>query len=255
MPRNARTQSSSGIYHVILRGINRQCIFSDREDYEQFIYLLVKFKEKCEYEIYAWCLMPNHIHLLIKEGIEPLSQVFRRLGASFVYWYNTKYERAGHLFQDRYKSEAVENTRYLMTVVRYIHQNPVKAGLCTHLEDYPYSSYRAYFIGHRLLNPDFILGIMGIDEFASYHHETADDPCLDILEMIPKRISDEKIQKLTKDYYHIQTVTEVQVFEKTRQKEAIQLMLKSGASIRQVSRLTGISIGIVRGAGKNIKDR
>ena len=136
MPRTARLLSTTGFYHVILRGINRQRIFEDEEDYERFLFLLEHYKTICGYELFAYCLMPNHIHILIKEGKEALSTVFCRIGTSFVYWYNLKYERSGHLFQDRYKSEAVEDDAYFLTALRYIHRNPVKAGLCNDPAEY-----------------------------------------------------------------------------------------------------------------------
>ena len=98
MPRKAREKSSTGIYHVVLRGINRQIIFEDDEDYEKLLDTLKEHKETSGYEIHGYCLMSNHMHLLIKEGEEDLGIVFRRIGASYVYWYN----RRGHLFQDRY---------------------------------------------------------------------------------------------------------------------------------------------------------
>ena len=89
----------------MLRGINRQDIFEDEEDFLHFLTVLKECKAICEFEIYAYCLMTNHIHLLIKSGKEPLALVFKRIGSRFVYWYNLKYRRSGHLFQDRYKSE------------------------------------------------------------------------------------------------------------------------------------------------------
>ena len=99
MPRKAREKSSTGIYHVVLRGIKRQIIFEDDEDDQKLGATLQECREKSGYEIYAYCLMSNHIHLLLKEGHESLGAVFRRLGASYVYWYNRKYNRRGHLFQ------------------------------------------------------------------------------------------------------------------------------------------------------------
>jgi len=100
MPRAPREKSSTGVYHVMLRGINRQIIFEDDEDYQKYLDTLKTYQEKSGYIIYAYCLMSNHIHLLMKEVAEDLAIVFRRLGPSYVYWYNWKYGRRGHLFQD-----------------------------------------------------------------------------------------------------------------------------------------------------------
>lgn len=128
MPRAARKKSNSGIYHIMLRGINRQLIFEDEEDKNRFIETLLKYKEQCGYLIYAYCLMGNHIHILLKEGKEELTLVLKRIAGSYVYWYNWKYHRSGHLFQDRFKSEPVEDDAYFLTVIRYIHQNPETRG-------------------------------------------------------------------------------------------------------------------------------
>ena len=113
----------------MLRGINKQTIFEDVEDKARFLETLNKYKAISKYEIYSYCLMDNHIHLLLKESEETISEVIKRISSSYVYWYNLKYERCGHLFQERFKSENVENRAYFITVLRYIHQNPVKAGL------------------------------------------------------------------------------------------------------------------------------
>ena len=144
MPRQARDKSASGIYHIMMRGINRQNIFHDDEDYSRFLLTLQNYREKSGYEIYAYCLMDNHVHLLLKVGNEPLEQIMRRICGSFVYWYNAKYERIGNLFQDRFKSEVVENDSYFLTVLRYIHQNPLKAGIATSIEHYQWSSMGEY---------------------------------------------------------------------------------------------------------------
>ena len=144
MPRAAREKSSTGIYHVMLRGINHQIIFEDDEDYQKYLQTLKTYQEKSGYIIYAWCLMGNHLHLLVKEETEDLGIAFKRIGASYVYWYNWKYGRRGHFFQDRFKSEAVEDDSYFLTVIRYIHQNPLKAGIVKDITDYRWSSYGEY---------------------------------------------------------------------------------------------------------------
>ncbi|WP_308211980.1 transposase [Neobacillus cucumis] len=120
MPRVARVKSWSGIYHVMLRGANRQEIFHEEEDCLTFLRILERYKIKSELKIFAWCLMGNHVHLLVKEGNEPLSTTMKRIGVSFVSYYNWKYQTNGHLFQGRFRSENVEDVRYILTVVSYI---------------------------------------------------------------------------------------------------------------------------------------
>ena len=91
--------------------------------------ILKECKEISGFEMYAFCLMTNHVHLLLRETDEPLEVVFKRIGSRYAYWYNNKYQRIGHLFQDRFKSENVEDDAYFLTVLRYIIQNPMKAGM------------------------------------------------------------------------------------------------------------------------------
>jgi putative transposase len=145
MPRNARVKSRSGIYHIILRGANRQEIFHDDEDCIKFLDTIEKYKMKSEVGVYAWCLMSNHAHLLIREGNEDISITMKRIGVSFVWYYNWKYRTTGHLFQDRFKSECIETNKYLLTVTRYIHQNPVKAGIVDRPDQWRWSSCLGYY--------------------------------------------------------------------------------------------------------------
>lgn len=246
MPRQARKKSSSGIYHIMLRGINKQQIFEDEEDCEKFLWVLNDTKEVSEYKLLAYCLMGNHIHLLIKEEKEPLEQIFKRIGGKFVYWYNIKYQRVGHLFQDRFRSEPVETESYLFTVLRYIHQNPVKAKLCENVEDYKFSSYREYTDNKWIVDTDFILGMMPLDEFAAFNHEINADKCLEIEEKEKVRLTDEQAKAIIELYSGCRNVAEFQALPKAEQEKNIEAFKEKGLSIRQVSRLTGVSFGLVR---------
>ena len=116
MPRSTRKKSKTGIYHVMLRGINRQDIFEDEEDYRKMLSCLEGLVERCNEKgqlqpalctIYAYCLMSNHIHLLVRERDFNLSEIVKRIGVAYAYYFNKKYDRYGHLFQDRFKSEPV----------------------------------------------------------------------------------------------------------------------------------------------------
>lgn len=110
--------------------------------------ILKECKLVSKYRIFAYCIMSNHVHLLLKIKKEELEQIFRRIGARYVYWYNKKYDRCGHLFHDRFKSEAVEDDAYILTVLRYIIQNPQKAGITDGPEEYEWSSHKDY-LGRR----------------------------------------------------------------------------------------------------------
>ncbi len=125
MPRQSRIKSESGIYHIILRGINKQQIFEDDEDFQKFISVLKDCKAISEFKLFAYCLMGNHIHLLIKPEKEALELIFKRIGSRYVYWYNWKYHRTGHLFQDRYKAkEIIEKYSQCRTIAEFQKLDP-----------------------------------------------------------------------------------------------------------------------------------
>ena len=159
MTRTLRSKSGTGIYHVMMRGVNHQIIFEHPKDYTKFLKLLNQMVHPTDElnhplppncSIYAYCLMPNHVHILLKEENEGLSSVIKRISAAYALFYNKKYERVGHLFQDRFKSEPVNDESYFFTLIRYIHQNPVAAGLSADVASYPWSSWLEYEGGNRL---------------------------------------------------------------------------------------------------------
>jgi len=250
MSRKAREKSSTGIYHVILRGINGQIIFKDNEDYKKLIQTINEYKEISGYEIYAFCLMNNHIHLLMKEGKEDLGIVFRRIGASYVYWYNRKYKRRGHLFQDRYKCEPVEDDKYFLTVLRYIHQNPIKAGIETNISKYPWSSYNEYLGKENICDIKFALDFFAdekkraVDLFKKFNSEENDDKCFEYEK--DGRIDDIEAAKLIEKTAKVENPNQVQNCEKEKRDKIIKELKNGGLSIRQIERLTGISFAVIR---------
>lgn len=246
MPRQARKKSECGIYHIMLRGINRQQIFEDAEDYYKFLAILKEYKEISEYSIYAYCLMGNHIHLLLREGTESLEQVFKRICGKFVYWYNVKYQRTGHLFQDRFKSEPVDTQEYLQTVIRYIHQNPVKAKLCKHVSGYAYSSYAEYLSSNDIVDTAYIFGIWSLDEFVVLNETAVEANCLDITENVTIRLTDEQASALMRKISKCENATQFQSLNTSMRDKYLKKLREKGVSIRQLSRLTGISVGLVR---------
>lgn len=253
MPRAAREKSESGIYHVMLRGVNKQQIFEEKEDYEKFIQFLEDCKEISKFELYAYCLMGNHIHLLLRIEKEPLETVFRRIGSRFVYWYNIKYERHGHLFQDRYKSEPIDDDAYFVVALRYILRNPVKAGLCKYARDYQYSSFKDYvsFDEYTLSDTEMGLSLLGKEEFENYINTENNDSCLEIETKPDIRITDEKAKKIIQKKAKCDSVVEFQEIPKAKRDKLLRVLKEQGLSIRQISRLTGTPKGVVERAVKD----
>ena len=244
MPRRARVKSSTGIYHVMLRGINKQSIFSDNEDNEKFLRILEECKVISEFELYGYCLMGNHVHLLLKECKEPLEQVLKRIGTRYVYWFNKKYARIGHLFQDRYKSEVVESDPYFSVVLRCIHQNPKKAGLCKLIREYKWSSYKNYIGKSGIIDTSLALEIISKSNFEKFMNEDKDDICLDDTNQ-DRRLSDEEVTTIIEDKFKIKAIMIQNEPKKARNELLRDALGIDGVSTRQLSRVTGISANII----------
>ena len=144
MPRKSRKRSNTGIYHVMVRGNERKAIFNDEEDKAKFIRILSKTKRKTKFDLYSYCLMNNHFHLVVNEKDESISKIMKIINVSYARYFNKKYDRVGHVFQGRYRSEPIEDDNYLLAVVRYVHNNPIKAKFINNLENYKWSSYNEY---------------------------------------------------------------------------------------------------------------
>lgn len=253
MSRRARIKSNSGVYHVMLRGINRQLVFEDEDDKEQFRETLRKYKEKSGYEIYGYCLMDNHVHLLIKVGAEDIGQTLKRIAVSYAYYFNTKYGRVGHLFQDRFRSEAVETDAYLLNVLRYIHRNPVVGKMCPNPEDFIWSSYRDYIrsgkIRGLLTDTELALGMIGLSEFERYTGSSEDDRIRMLEQESPRKmVTDAEVICLLRKYSGCSNIYEFRERPKDERDDVIKKLRESDAGINQICRITGWSKTAVRRA-------
>ncbi|WP_373665316.1 hypothetical protein SPSIL_038170 [Sporomusa silvacetica DSM 10669] len=249
MPRQAREKSESGIYHLMLRGINKQNIFEDEEDKKRFLETLEYYRRKSGYLLYGYCLMDNHIHLLIKEKNESISELIKRISSSYVYWYNQKYERCGHLFQERFKSEAVETEEYFLVVLRYIHQNPLKAGITKNISKYLWSSYQGYIGNSGNIDIDLALDIFSNDRtkavelFKDYNNENNSDKCLDYTEKVA--VSDKAVMDYLSEM-GITSISQLQQLNKEQRDEVICKVKKiESITIRQLARITGFSKSVI----------
>lgn len=241
MPRAARKKSESKIYHVMLRGINRQVIFQDDEDHEKYLQCLTASQTASRFTLHAYCLMGNHLHLLIQEGPEPLELIFKRIGTRYVYWYNWKYQRTGHLFQDRFKSEPVDDDAYFLAVLRYIYQNPVKAGLCKKPEEYPWSSCHTLGSPNTITDHSKALELLSEAELRAFVETPCEERFLDIEDRA--RLNDREAAEVIKNLCGISTLTNFHLFDIDEQASYIRAMHKERCSIRQIARLLEISKG------------
>jgi putative transposase len=255
VPREARMKSKTGIYHIIWRGANRQEIFHDRMDWIQFLDTFKRYKIKYQLTIYAWCLMGNHVHLLIKEGNEDISITMKRIGISYAKYYNWRYITTGHLFQDRFKSENVETTDYLLTVVRYIHQNPVKAGIVSHAVEWKWSSCRGYYgqsqypgnmLDCQLVLRKFSSNIFTARErFKEFNERKNKDKCLDE-PLNVRRLSDEQARLEIRKQLGMFEIAQVKSLPKLERNEILKKVKGiDGLSLRQAARILGVSLSLI----------
>ncbi|MCA0971430.1 transposase [Halobacillus litoralis] len=249
-------RSRSGIYHVILRGANKQEIFHDEADKIHFLNIIVKCKNKTSIQVFAWCLMDNHVHLVIKEDAEDISHVMKRIGVSYAGYYNRTYETTGHLFQDRFRSEEVEDPRYLMRVVRYIHQNPVKAGIVNSPDKFEWSSCRNYYgksVHHRkLLDEGFVLHLFSSDHemsrkaFREFNEKEQEDECLKAFNHRKVRLSDAEARESIIQILGTTSIPQVKSMER-KERDLILRKVKEveGVSMRQTARILGVSLSLL----------
>lgn len=259
MPRRARQKSSTKVYHVILRGNAKQDIFLEKQDYAKFMEELSKTKEKYEHKIYAYCLMPNHIHLIIYDEKDNLSIAMQSLAVSYSSYWNKKYERVGHLFQNRFLSKAVETESYLKTLCRYIHQNPSISGI-SKTEEYPWSSYQEYAKDREgMVDKKQIVTLFGRNkqevqgnfiQFHKYKERQEDIKDFAEYEMIEK-LSDEQARKYIEEILKIDNIQEIIQYSVAKRKEYLKKLKEiQGISKTQVSRLTGLSKRMIEVAMK-----
>ncbi|MFZ5833483.1 MAG: transposase [Planctomycetota bacterium] len=183
MPRPLRPIADGLVYHVINRGNNRQPVFLDDGDYLAFLKTLADLKERKQFELYGYCLMANHIHLLLRPISESVSRIVQSLLVSHTHRYHRFHSTGGHVWQGRFKSPVIQDDEHLLTVLRYIEANPLRAQMTEHAGDYPWSSFRAHGLGESDPLLDRVEGYEALAvqraarlrRWSAYVHKTPDD--------------------------------------------------------------------------------
>ena len=179
LPRKAREKHSEAIYHIMCRSISEVLLFKDDDDKDCYLKLLKRYSDKYRCGVYAYCLMYNHLHIHLDPKGYDISKFMHSLNTSYVLYYNKKYERHGHLFQERFKSRIADSDSYNLAVSAYIHNNPKDIyGYAGRVEEYQYSSYGIYLKIRKdrydLIDVGFIQGLMGIKSkktFVNKYHK------------------------------------------------------------------------------------
>ena len=263
MPRRARLLCESGIYHIMIRGNEKKDIFIDDEDRERFLKIVMDKAHQEEVQILSYCLMNNHIHLLTMQKSLEISRFMKRVGVSYAYYFNKKYGRIGHLFQDRYKSENIDSNEHLLAAVRYIHKNPVKAGIVKYEGDNGWSRDIDYTGEKSVLsgaNIEYVLGMFAknqkmavklLKEFSGLEgREDVIDVGMDgkkenrVIKgvMASRKVVDEILKSRGLKLEHLR----LKPYNETRNEIISLLRRKSDLSIRQIAELLEINRGTVQ---------
>lgn len=260
MPRKPRKQSTTDYYHVMIRGINREYVFETEENKVKFLELIRVEEKEDLIEISAWCLMDNHIHLLIKASLPDMSKAIKIASLKYAAYYNKLNKRVGPVFGDRFKSQNVEDDIYMLQVIRYIHNNPVKAKYVEKVEDYKWSSYSTFIDSGEESQEEKIQYILGfynhnVKKFIEYHKQKDTNEFLEIKEDKEKfRI--EVGQKIIGDFYKSKDIINVEELKKNPilvNDIVNELIDKSHLTLRQIAKLTGLSLSRVYKVKKNGK--
>lgn len=241
MPRQRRKQSATDIYHAIIRGNGKMDVFIDDEDKMKFTSLLKRFIKELDGEIHGQCAMDNHAHMLLKMPLEDLSLFMKKLEVSYAYYFNQKYDRVGHVFQDRFKSVPVETHRHYLAVLRYIHRNPIAAGMSKNY-DYRWSSFNDYLHGSSFINTSLALSLLGgVKGFLRFHNSA--DEGEEFMEAFPPRrhISDASAMRIMEKFLGTSPIARLLAMDKFGKKMVARKLNNLGISYRQLSRLTGLS--------------
>ena len=219
MPRCARVKSESGFYHVIAKGSGGQNLFEGPYDCQAFLGLRSKACEKGGVRVIAYCLMSNHVHLLLEDPESHLGAVMKSALTGYAQRFNKRGDRVGHVFQQRFKSQPVENEDYLLRAVRYIHNNPAKARIC-HASALPRRSYLED-VGTPIVAGDY----------CRFRVRT--------------RISDGEARCLAERVLGEVALSDLKVLERSRRNALLFELKNAGLSISQIQRLTGIGRNVI----------
>lgn len=245
MARPPREYSGSGFYHIMFRGINHQSIFLAPKDYRYMLGTIAQVKAATTFSLHAYCMMTNHVHLLLKEAQwGDISIIMKKMLTKYSMYFNRTYERCGALFDNRYKSRAVEEDSYFVMLLLYIHQNPVRAGLAQHAYEYRYSSYHEYAAASfALVDPEPAATLIDAGHWQAMHEETIDRSECAFVEK--PGWTDAAVSQRLLALAGVENATDLACLDKKRRNGILAELKTEGVSVRQIGRVTGLSRGLV----------
>lgn len=229
----------------MMRGIGRQLLFENNDERNAFLDIVRRYRDAMNISVIAWCLMDNHIHLLLKDNEGNLSKAMQRIAVTFAQFHNKNADHVGHVFENRFKSKPIESDAQLLACLRYIHDNPAKAGICA-ADVYPWSSFREYVCGGELTDTDLVLDMLGGREaFLDFSHAAAsayDEPGK------PMRMADEDAHTAMRTVLGEAGMYDLEYGSKEKRDAALRMLKGAGLTVRQIERLTGIGRSTIQRA-------
>ena len=245
MARGPRKCTNMFFYHIMVQGINKEYILNEVEDKRQYLKFINKVKKEIDVYIVSYCIMDNHVHILIKEEyIECLSRFMHKVNTLYAMYYNKKYNRLGYVFRDRYKSQVIYSEKQLYTCINYIHNNPVKAGICRLASEYEYSSYNEYIKNMEEIQRN-INGLLIKEDIL--------DKKENFLEIEEEK--EVEIKNAIEEYMKINNINFDTLKNERKNLKEIINMLKEyyGLSLRQISIYINVGRETVRNIAKELK--
>ena len=251
MPRIHRSFSNSKVYHIIIKGLDDSDFFFDNEDRIIFLKKIKYSKHKFKYQVYAYCLMTNHVHLVIKVDNDNLSKAMQSLIIRYSRYFNKKYDRKGNFIQNRFFSKNIENQKYFLDVCRYIHRNPEKAGI-DKTYNYKWSSYHEYIEKEDIINKKALLYYLdnNINSFICYTNKEENiDEMMNLSDFeMATSLNDDELIEIIKRKFNLKTTNGIIKHFKNKENRVKLKELKEirGISQRQISRVTMVNREIIR---------
>lgn len=251
MPRISRVnlKEITNMHHIILRGVNKQDIFWDNSDREKFIKTIIETKEKFVFELYLYVLMNNHVHVVIYDENKEISNIMHKLCTTYALYFNKKYGRVGHLFQNRYKSICIIDEKHLFNLIRYIHSNPEKEGIGS-ITEYKWSSYGDYINRNKnkITDTEFILGLFeskqedALSSFIKFNAKEDKRGYLETKLICENKLSDDEAIIYIKEILGIDNILSITNYNKEIRDSYIYKISKiRGIYKNQIARILGIS--------------
>lgn len=249
MARKPRIEFEGAFYHVITRGNQRRKIFREKSDFNKYLEILSAYKQQHRYLLYAFVLMNNHVHLLVETRDTPLSKILQGINQRYTMYFNKKYRTVGHLFQGRYKAILCDRDEYLLSLVKYIHLNPVRAKAVGRADEYQWSSHNTYArnLSSDIIDTDQVLRMFSEDKakarqlYRAYVEDGTGVDKADVYATVDQRIlGDERFVDAVVER------TEVEIGAMRRARE-----YTLDAIARAIEQASGITLGEIRGKGKD----